>query len=138
MEDRKKFSVCVPVKCAKSAYIISLHEVIKDETGAIVELHCQYDPDSKSGGATAGRKVKGTLHWVSAAHAVPAEVRLYEHLFTRENPDEDEEGKSFVDYLNPDSMQILTSCMVEPSGADLQGESRYQFLRQGYFVWIGQ
>jgi len=117
----------------KSAYIISLHEVIKDETGAIVELHCQYDPDSKSGGATAGRKVKGTLHWVSAAHAVPAEVRLYEHLFTRENPDEDEEGKSFVDYLNPDSMQILTSCMVEPSGADLQGESRYQFLRQGYF-----
>ncbi|MDD3852400.1 MAG: glutamine--tRNA ligase/YqeY domain fusion protein [Syntrophomonadaceae bacterium] len=117
----------------KSAYIISLHEVIKDETGAITELHCQYDPDSKSGGATAGRKVKGTLHWVSVAHAVPAEVRLYEHLFTRENPDEEEEGKSFVDYLNSGSMQILTSCMVEPSGADLQGESRYQFLRQGYF-----
>ncbi|MGI5879690.1 MAG: glutamine--tRNA ligase/YqeY domain fusion protein [Syntrophomonadaceae bacterium] len=117
----------------KSAYIISLHEVIKDDSGAIVELHCQYDPDSKSGGATAGRKVKGTLHWVSAAHAVPAEVRLYEHLFTRENPDEEEDGKAFVDYLNPDSMQILTSCLVEPSGAELQEDYRYQFLRQGYF-----
>lgn len=117
----------------KSAYIISLYEVIKDETGAIIELHCQYDPDSKSGGPTAGRKVKGTLHWVSAAHAVLAEVRLYEHLFTKENPDEEEEGKSFIDYLNPDSMQVLTSCMVEPCGADLQAESRYQFLRQGYF-----
>jgi len=117
----------------KSAYIISLHEVIKDDSGAIVELHCQYDPDSKSSGATAGRKVKGTLHWVSAAHAVPAEVRLYEHLFTRENPDEEEDGKAFVDYLNPDSMQILTSCLVEPSGAELQEDYRYQFLRQGYF-----
>ncbi len=117
----------------KSAYIISLHEVIKDDSGAIVELHCQYDPDSKSGGATAGRKVKGTLHWVSAAHAVPAEVRLYEHLFTRENPYEEEDGKAFVDYLNPDSMQILTSCLVEPSGAELQEDYRYQFLRQGYF-----
>jgi len=116
----------------KSAYIIKCEQVIKDEqTGEIVELHCSYDPETKSGGTASGRKVKGTSHWVSASHAIKAEVRLYEHLFLSENPD-DEEG-DYKEKLNPASMQVLTSCLVEPGLAEAIVESRYQFMRQGYF-----
>ena len=118
----------------KSAYIIKCEEVIKDDQGNIVELHCTYDPDSKTGGPNAGRKVKGTLHWVSAAHALPAEVRLYDNLFLKENPDDEEEGTDFTEFLNPNSLEVLTNCLVEPSLKDAPVESRYQFLRQGYFV----
>ncbi len=118
----------------KSAYIIKCEEVIKDDQGNIVELHCTYDPDSKTGGPNAGRKVKGTLHWVSAAHALPAEVRLYDNLFLKENPDDEEEGTEFTEFLNPNSLEVLTDCLVEPSLKDAPVESRYQFLRQGYFV----
>jgi len=118
----------------KSAYIIKCEEVIKDDQGNIVELHCTYDPDSKTGGPNAGRKVKGTLHWVSAAHALPAEVRLYDNLFLKENPDDEEEGTDFTEFLNPNSLEVLTDCLVEPSLKDAPVESRYQFLRQGYFV----
>jgi glutaminyl-tRNA synthetase len=118
----------------KHAYIIKCERVVKDEkTGEVVELHCSYDPETKSGGPKAGRKVKGTLHWVSAPHAIDAEVRLYDHLFTKEDPSDVEEGKDFKDYLNPSSLETLTSCKVEPSVAGAEPGTRYQFLRQGYF-----
>jgi glutaminyl-tRNA synthetase len=116
----------------KSAYIIKCEEVIKDgKTGEITELHCSYDPDSRSGGPNSSRKVKGTSHWISAAHAVPAEVRLYEHLFLHENPDEIE--GDYKEQLNPNSLEILSSCMLEPSIREAAPGSRFQFLRQGYF-----
>lgn len=118
----------------KSAYIIQCQDVVKDSEGNIIELHCTYDPDSKSGGPTAGRKVKGTLHWVSATHAIPAEVRLYEQLFQKENPDEEEEGADFTSFINADSLEVLHNCMVEPVLAAAEKEQRFQFLRQGYFV----
>jgi glutaminyl-tRNA synthetase len=115
----------------KSAYIIKCERVIKDEaTGEVTQLICSYDPDSKSGGPTSGRKIKGTSHWVSASHAVDVEVRLYENLFTSENPDEEENYKSV---LNPNSIEILTGCKAEPALKELPAENKYQFLRQGYF-----
>lgn len=115
----------------KHAYIIKCERVIKDEeTGEIVELRCTYDPETRSGSSPVGRKVKGTLHWVSASHALKAEVRLYDHLFTKENPDE---AKDFKSNINPNSLEVLDSCLVEPSLADAEPENRYQFLRQGYF-----
>ena len=118
----------------KGAYIIKCEKIIKDENGTITELHCTYDPDTKSGGPAAGRKVKGTLHWISASHAIPAEVRLYDNLFLNENPDEEDEGKNFKDFINPRSLDILTGCMVEPWLVDASPDDRYQFLRSGYFV----
>jgi glutaminyl-tRNA synthetase len=118
----------------KHAYIIKCEGVVKDsKTGEVTELHCSYDPDTKSGGPKANRKVKGTLHWVSALHALDAEVRLYDHLFTKEDPSDVEEGKDFKDYLNPNSLETLTSCKLEPSMADAKAGTRFQFLRQGYF-----
>lgn len=115
----------------KHAYIIKCERVVKDEqTGEVVEVHCTYDPETRSGMSADVRKVKGTLHWVSAAHAVKAEVRLYDHLFLKENPEEDED---FKDNLNPDSLETLASSLVEPSLKVAAPESRYQFLRQGYF-----
>jgi len=118
----------------KSAYIIKCERVVKDEqTGKILELHCTYDPESKSGGVNSGRKVKGTSHWVSAAHALKAEVRLYDQLFQVENPDNEADGADFKAHLNPNSLERLTGCLVEPSLADAQPGNRYQFLRQGYF-----
>lgn len=114
----------------KHAYIIKCERVVKDEqTGEITGLHCTYDPETRSGSGST-RKVKGTLHWVSAPHAIPAEVRLYNSLFTRENPDEDDDFKACI---NPDSCEELTSCLVEPSLARAAAGNRYQFLRQGYF-----
>ena len=116
----------------KYAYIIKCEEVVKDADGNVTEVHCTVDLDSKRGGPTAGRKVKGTVHWVSAAHALDAEVRLYDRLFTVENPDADDE-KDFKDYLNPDSLEVLTDSKVEPSFADAKPEDRFQFERTGYF-----
>ncbi len=116
------------------AYFITCKEAIKDpETGEIVELRCTYDPETKGGNAPDGRKVKATLHWVSAEHAVDAKVRLYDRLFTKENPDEKEEGKTFKDFINPDSLKILTDCKLEPSLSDAAPEDFYQFERLGYF-----
>jgi glutaminyl-tRNA synthetase len=115
------------------AYFIKCEEVVKDASGKVVELCCTYDPATIGGAAPDGRKVKGTIHWVSAAHAVAAEVRLYDRLFTKENPDDAEEGKDFRDYLNPESLITLTGCMVEPSLANSAPEQGYQFERQGYF-----
>ncbi|MGE5381233.1 MAG: glutamine--tRNA ligase/YqeY domain fusion protein [Methylocystaceae bacterium] len=116
----------------KSAYIIKCVSVIKDETtGEIKEVHCTYDPDTRSGGAESGRKVKGTLHWVSASYAVKSEVRLYDQLFTVENPDEEEDYKT---RLNRESLIVYSDCWVEPSLAEARNGDRFQFLRQGYFV----
>ena len=118
----------------KHGYIIQCNEVIKDADGTITELHCTYDPESKTGGATAGRKVKGTSHWVAAEYAVPAEVRLYDTLFVKENPEEVEEGKTFLDNMNPVSLEVLTGALVEPSLKEARVGDRFQFLRQGYFT----
>jgi glutaminyl-tRNA synthetase len=116
----------------KYAYIIKCEEVIKDANSRIVELRCTADLDSKSGGPTAGRKIKGTIHWVSAAHAVEAEVRLYDRLFTVEEPDA-VEGRDFTELLNPGSLETLAGCKLEPSLKDAQPADRYQFERLGYF-----
>jgi glutaminyl-tRNA synthetase len=116
------------------AYFIKCVEVIRDPAGGeVLELHCTYDPQTRGGDAPDGRKVKATLHWVSAAHAVTAEVRLYDHLFTKENPNEVEPGREFSDYLNPKSLQILKDCRLEPGLAAADSGSRFQFERLGYF-----
>ena len=114
-------------------YFITCTGVVKDDAGRVVEVHCTYDPETRGGNAPDGRKVKSTIHWVSASHAVPAEVRLYENLFTRENPSDDSEGKQFTDYLNPNSLEVLTGCQIEPSLAGAAVGARYQFERLGYF-----
>ncbi len=117
------------------AYFVTCVDVVKDvQTGEVVELHCTYDPASRGGDSPDGRKVKATLHWVSAAHAVPAEVRLYDHLFTKPDPEDvDEEGADYKSNLNPNSLVTLADCQVEPSLAGATPGSRYQFERQGYF-----
>jgi glutaminyl-tRNA synthetase len=116
------------------AYYIKCVEVIKNEqTGEIVELRCTYDPKTRGGGAPDGRKVKATLHWVSAAHSLRAEVRLYDHLFLKANPDEVKDGGDFRANLNPNSLETLTSCRVEPSLTNAAPGSHFQFERQGYF-----
>jgi glutaminyl-tRNA synthetase len=117
----------------KGAFIIKCEEVVKDAGGNIIELRCTYDPNTRSGGPASGRKVKGTLHWVQASHAIPAEVRLYENLFIVEDPDNDEYGTDFVSKINPNSLQVLQNCLVEPELAQAQVEERFQFLRHGYF-----
>ena len=118
----------------KHAYYIKCERVIKDpKTGKILELRCTYDPETRGGWSKDGRKVKGTSHWVSAAHALKTEVRLYDHLFIQEDPTETSEGKDWKDYLNPDSLIKISSCLVEPSLAKAQPGDRFQFLRQGYF-----
>ena len=116
----------------KGAYIIKCTGVVKNEAGEITEVHCTYDPETRSGGPQADRKVKGTLHWVSAAHALDAEVRLYDRLFS----DEDPSGHKDIDpreFLNPDSLTVLTGCKVEPSLADVKPLDKFQFQRVGYF-----
>ncbi|MBD3426982.1 MAG: glutamine--tRNA ligase/YqeY domain fusion protein [Candidatus Omnitrophica bacterium] len=115
------------------AYFITCKEVVKDSRGNITELRCTYDPATKGGDAPDGRKVKGTLHWVSALHAAEAEVRLYDYLFTERDPDQTEEGKDYLSNLNPDSVKILSSCRVEPSLKEPEPGRMYQFERKGYF-----
>jgi glutaminyl-tRNA synthetase len=116
------------------AYFITCQSVVKDPaTGEVVELHCTYDPATRGGDAPDGRKVKATIHWVSAATAVEAEARLYDHLFTQENPDDAPEGKTFLDHVNPASLEVLSPCYVEPSLKGAVPGSRYQFERLGYF-----
>jgi glutaminyl-tRNA synthetase len=118
----------------KHAYYITCNHVEKDTaTGEVQTLHCSYDPKTRGGWSDDGRRVKGTLHWVSTAHALKTEVRLYEHLFTKENPNDLKEGESFKDYLNPDSLKVLNECYVEPSLAEAAPGSQHQFLRRGYF-----
>ncbi|PIE71944.1 MAG: glutamine--tRNA ligase [Deltaproteobacteria bacterium] len=117
----------------RSAYYITCTDVVKDpDTGEITEIHCTYDPESRGGSTPDGRKVKGTLHWVSARHALPAEIRLYDRLFSQPNPESDP-NTDFTDCLNPDSLKVLTGSQVEPGLADALPESRFQFERKGYF-----
>lgn len=117
----------------KHAYYITCTEVITDnKSGEIKELHCTYDPETRGGWSKDGRRVLGTLHWVSAEHAINAEVRLYNHLFTKENPLENTDT-DFKDFLNPESLEILFDCQLEPSLKEAKPGSRFQFLRQGYF-----
>lgn len=115
------------------AYFITCNEIIKDDDGNIVELHCTYDPETRGGNAPDGRRVKATLHWVSAEHALDAEVRLYDHLFIKEDPEDVEDGQDFTANLNPDSLKVLNNCKIEPSVKDTQPLDRFQFERLGYF-----
>jgi len=116
------------------AYFIKCNEVIKDDrTGEIKELRCTYDPETKGGAAPDGRKVKATLHWVSAKHSIPATVRLYNYLFTKEVPVAEKEGQDFTSYVNPDSREILKACRLEPSLAQAEPGNIFQFERLGYF-----
>ena len=137
MEDPpKKFFRLAPGREVRLryAYFITCVDVVKDpDTGEVTELHCTYDPATRGGDAPDGRKVKGTLHWVSARHAIDARVCLYDHLFTKENPNEVEEGKDFTAYLNPNSLEVLNNCKLEPSLATAAPASRCQFERLGYF-----
>jgi len=115
-------------------YYITCVDVVKDEkTGEVIELRCTYDPETRGGWSPDGRKVRGTLHWVSAAHAIEAEARLYEHLFLEPNPEEVEDGVDFKSNVNPNSLEVLTSCQLEPSLAGAAPGSRYQLERLGYF-----
>ena len=137
MEDPpKKFYRLAPGREVrlKHAYYITCDRVVKDETtGEVVEIHCTYDPETRGGWAEDGRRVQGTLHWVSAEHAVDAEVRLYDTLFTEREPENASNGTDWIEFLNPDSLKILNNCKVEPSLVGASPESRYQFLRIGYF-----
>ena len=134
-EPPKKFFRLAPSREVRLryAYFITCTDMVKDADGQIVELHCTYDPATRGGDAPDGRKVKATLHWVSAASALKAEVRLYDHLFTKENPDDAEEGSDFKSNLNPNSLKVLQPCYVEPSLKNAETLSRYQFERLGYF-----
>ena len=115
------------------AYYITCTDVVKDADGTIVELHATYDPESRGGATPDGRKVKGTIHWVSAAHALDAEMRMYDYLFTKDDPGDAPEGQDFMTNLNPDSLVILADAKVEPGLAGTQPGDRYQFMRKGYF-----
>jgi glutaminyl-tRNA synthetase len=117
----------------RCAYFIVCNEVVKDGRGEIVELRCTYDPATRGGDAPDGRRVKATLHWVSAAHALPAEVRLYDRLFSVEDPEVAADGKTFLDNLNPKSLEILRDARLEPSLAAAVPGQRVQFERLGYF-----
>jgi glutaminyl-tRNA synthetase len=131
----KKFFRLSPGKEVRlrCAYFITCTEVLKDEHGEIQELRCTYDPATKGGDSPDGRRVKATMHWVSAAHAVPVEVRLYDRLFSVEDPENVPEGQTFVDYINPRSLEVLRGCQGEPSLASAAPGARVQFERLGYF-----
>ena len=134
MEDPpKKFFRLAPGREVRLryGYFITCTDVVKDEAGEVVELRCTYDPKTRGGQSPDGRKVKGTIHWVSARHAVDAEVRLYEHLFTSERPDEE---AGFLSTLNPDSLEVVADAKVEPSLAGARPGERFQFERIGYFA----
>ena len=130
----KKFFRLAPGQMVrlKSAYIIKCDEVVKNSSGNITELKCTYIPESRSGSDNAHIKVKGTLHWVSVTHAVPVEVRLYDRLFKVEDPS-NEEG-DFKDYINADSLKIVSNAYAEPALLNSSFDERYQFLRKGYFT----
>jgi glutaminyl-tRNA synthetase len=114
-------------------YFITAKSVVKNDKGEVLEVHCTYDPATRGGNAPDGRKVKSTIHWVSAQHAVDAEVRVYENLFTKENLGDLEEGKDPLDYLNPNSLEVIPHAKLEPSLANAAPSSRFQFERIGYF-----
>jgi glutaminyl-tRNA synthetase len=114
-------------------YFVTCTGVVKDDQGNVLEVHCTYDPATRGGDAPDGRKVKSTIHWVSASHAIDAEARLYENLFSRENPSEDSEGSDFTANLNPNSLETVPAAKIEPSLRGAASGDRYQFERLGYF-----
>ncbi len=134
-EPPKKFFRLAPGREVRlmNAYYITCTEVVKNEFGQVVELHCTYDPESRGGMTPDGRKVRGTIHWVSAKHALNAELRLYDHLFTQPNPYDVPDGSDFKDTINPDSLQVLHDAKLEPSLHDAAIGKSFQFMRQGYF-----
>ena len=115
------------------AYFVKCVSLVKDEAGNVVEIRCTYDPATRGGNAPDGRKVKGTIHWVSADHAIDAEVRLYDHLFAKTDPDDASEGETYIDNLNPKSLEVLTGCKLEPALVSAKVGDRFQFERLGYF-----
>jgi len=117
----------------RNAYFITAQSVVKDEAGNVIEVHCTYDPASRGGNSPDGRKVKSTMHWVSAAHAISAEIRIYDKLFTKPDPTDVEEGEDVFSNLNPNSLEVVTGARLEPSLAGAQAGDRYQFERVGYF-----
>jgi glutaminyl-tRNA synthetase len=117
----------------RNAYFVTAQNVVKDANGNIVEVHCTYDPASRGGNSPDGRKVKSTMHWVSATHAISAEIRVYERLFSKADPSDLEEGQSFLDILNPNSLEMINDAKLEPSLANARIEDRFQFERVGYF-----
>jgi glutaminyl-tRNA synthetase len=131
----KKFFRLSPGKEVRlrCAYFVTCTDVIKNAAGEVMELRCTYDPATRGGDSPDGRRVKATLHWVSAAHALPVEVRLYDRLFKVEDPERAAEGQTFLDHLNPASLEVLTDCQAEPSLAHAAPSARYQFERIGYF-----
>jgi glutaminyl-tRNA synthetase len=133
LDPPKKFFRLAPGREVRlrNAYLVTCTDVIKDGTGAVVELRCTYDPATRGGDAPDGRKVKATLHWVSAAHAADAEVRLYDRLFTSEAPGAGD--ADFLAQLNPQSLEVLRQCKLEPALASAEPGARYQFERLGYF-----
>jgi glutaminyl-tRNA synthetase len=136
MEDPpKKFYRLAPEREVRlmNAYYVTCTDVIKDENGEVVELHCTFDPETRGGMSPDGRKVRGTLHWVSARHALDAELRLYDYLFTKPDPYEVPEGGDFTDNVNPDSLQVLRGAKLEPSLRNAAVREPFQFMRQGYF-----
>jgi glutaminyl-tRNA synthetase len=137
MEDPpKKFFRLAPGREVRLryGYFITCTDVIKDASGNVIELRCTYDPATRGGDAPDGRKVQGTIHWVSAQHALDAEVRLYDKLFTVPDPDAVDEGQEFTSTLNPDSLVVVPDAKIEPSVASDPIGTRYQFERTGYFV----
>jgi len=134
-EPPKKFYRLAPGREVRLryAYFVSCTDVVKTDSGEVIEVHCRYDPATRGGDAADGRKVKSTLHWVSARHCLPVEVRLYNRLFSKENPEEAPEGKDFKVNLNPESLEVLDGCRVEPCLSQAKPFERYQFERIGYF-----
>ena len=134
MEPPKKYHRLAPGAEVRLryAYFITCREAILDEAGKVIELRCVYDPESRGGQSPDGRKVKGTIHWVSAQHAIPAEVRLYDQLFAAENPNAAPEGQTFLDHINPQSLAVVEG-LLEPALAGLPVGDKVQFERLGYF-----
>jgi glutaminyl-tRNA synthetase len=116
------------------AYLVTCTSIVKDESGNVTEVRCRHDPATRGGSPPDGRKVKATLHWVSASHARDAEIRLYDRLFTKENPDDVEEGEDFTASLNPDSLKVVSGAKVEPGLESAAPGDFFQFERQGYFA----
>jgi glutaminyl-tRNA synthetase len=131
----KKFFRLAPGRTVRLryGYLVTCTDVLKNEKGEVVEIHCRYDPASLSGDSSGSPRAKATLHWVSVKHATPAEVRLYDRLFLVEDPTGDKDGGDFKSYLNPNSLEVVSTCRVEPSLAEATPGDRYQFERLGYF-----
>ena len=114
-------------------YLVTCTSVVKNDAGEVVEVHCTYDPATRGGNTPDGRKVKSTIHWVSAQHAIEAELRLYENLFLTEDPNDSSRGQEWTENINPNSLEVLTGAKLEPSLASAQAGDKFQFERMGYF-----